>query len=135
MDYELPDGGSLGDIRSLMDLYLTEARPLLLGRRSSTYLWIPAKGEGSHLSEKAVNRILGDISRRFLSDLLPEGLGLLNPHLMRHICASYVLGVHKDLYLAAQMLNDSPTTVYRNYSDILESKKETTKQFLSSLKL
>lgn len=135
IDYELPDAGSLGDLRLLVESYLSAARPILLAGRQSDYFFVPDSKGGVKLRSKGVNAILADTSRRFFADVLPAGVTILNPHLMRHATASYQLVVRQNLNLAAQLLNDSPTTVTRSYADVLACKKEATKRFLSDFKL
>lgn len=49
--------------------------------------------------------------------------------------ASYQLVVCQNLNLAAQLLNDSPSTITQAYADVLACKKEATKRFLSSFVL
>ena len=132
IDFELPDEGSLGDLRALVDTYIAEARPVLLAGRRSSYFFIPDARGGLKLRTRAVNAILADLSRRFLADVLPKGVDVLNPHLLRHASATYQLAVRRDLNLAAQILNISPATVSVSYADVLESRKEATKRFLSS---
>lgn len=135
IDYELPEGGSLGDLRRLVDQYLEEARPALLAGRRSDYFFVPDPRGGVRLREKGVNAILADLSRRFFADVLPDGVGTLNPHLLRHAAASYQLAVCQNLNLAAQLLNDSPSTITQAYADVLACKKEATKRFLSEFTL
>jgi hypothetical protein len=135
IDYELPEGGALGDLRGLVTLYLSEARPALLAGRKSDHVFVPDPRGGIRLREKALNAILADLSRRFLADVLPEGVSTLNPHLLRHATASYQLAVCQNLNLAAQLLNDSPATITQAYADVLACKKEATKRFLSGFTL
>lgn len=135
IDYELPDEGSLGDLRKLVDQYLVEGRPLLLAGRRTDHLFIPDPRGGERLRSRAVNAILLDISHRFLKDVLPLGVEALNPHLMRHAAASFQLAIRHDANLAAQILNISPATVTSSYADILENRKEATKRFLSSFEV
>lgn len=135
IDYELPDGGALGNLRGLVERYLTDARPILLAGRQSDYFFVPDPRGGIKLRSKGVNAILADTSRRFLADILPSGIATLNPHLLRHATASYQLAIRQDLNLAAQLLNDSPATITRAYADVLACKKEATKRFLSGFSL
>lgn len=132
VDYELPDGGSLGDLRQLVTQYLEEARPILLKERSSPYFFVPNSKGGTRIPARGFNLILAQVGRRFLEDILPPGVRGLNPHMARHVCASFQLVVRDDLHLASQLLNDSPSTILRSYADVLASKKEATKQFLST---
>jgi integrase len=135
IDYELPDGGSLGDLRELVETYLTQARPVLLADRKSTYFFVPNRLGGTQIPVRGFNIILAAISRRFLSDVLPPGLEILNPHMLRHIIATYHLAIRKDVNTASQLLNDSPFTIHRSYADVLENKKESTRCFLSELSI
>ncbi|MNL21569.1 hypothetical protein D3C87_1428660 [compost metagenome] len=135
IDYELPEGGSLGDLRQLVDVYLNQARPVLLKRRLSPYFFAPNHLGGIRIPTKGFNLILGIISRQFLQDVLPDGVSELNPHLLRHAAANYHLTIGQNLNLAAQILNDSPATVTKSYADVLESRKQAAKQFLSNFTL
>lgn len=136
IEYELPESGdgSLGDIRTLVQEYLDVARPLLLAGRESPYFFVPSPNGGMKLARQAFNTILREISRRFLAGVLPDGLEVLNPHLLRHAAASYQLAVRENLNLAAQILNDSPSTISKSYADVLENKTAATKRFLSGFK-
>lgn len=131
IDFELPAGGALGDVRALMAQYLLEARPVLLAGRTSDHVFVPDPRGGTRLREKAVNAILVEMSRQFLTDILPPGVTALNPHLVRHTLATYALAVCQNLNLAAQLLNDAPSTITQAYADVLACKRETTKAFLS----
>lgn len=135
IDYELPEGGALGDLRALFHQYLTDARPALLAGRQSEYVFVPDPRGGIRLRDKAVNAILADLSRRYLKDALPAGVSILNPHLVRHAVATFHVAVGRDVNLAAQMLNDEPATITQAYADVLECKKEATKGFLSNFTL
>lgn len=132
IDYELPDGGSLGDLRALVTQYLDEARPTLLAGRASPYFFVPNRKGGVQIPSRSFNTILYELCEGFLLDLLPKGARSINAHMMRHIAASYHLVIGGNLNLAAQILNDSPATIIKSYADILEYKKVATKQFLSS---
>jgi hypothetical protein len=134
IEYELPIEGALGDLRALMDRYLTEARPILLNCRASDRLFVSCEKGQPWLSRQAVHDILAGLSRRFLAGVLPKGMANLNSHMPRHAVATYHLAIRGDLNLAAQMLNDAPSTITRNYADILENRKAATKEFLSNFK-
>lgn len=135
IDLELPDGGALGDVRNLMDQYLQEARPVLLAGRNSEHVFVPDPRGGTRLREKGLNAIFTDLSRRYLGDVLPPGIDEMNPHLARHVAASYALAVQQNLNLAAQLLNDSPSTIASNYADVLAGAKQATRRFLTSVTL
>lgn len=135
IDYVLPDAGALGDLRGLIDRYLAEARPALLEGRRSARLFVPGPRGGTSFRSRAINGILATMSREFFADVLPAGVEVLNPHLLRHAAATYHLALGGGLNLAAQMLNDSPATISKSYADILDSKKEATKRFLSAFEV
>lgn len=135
IDYELPEGGSLGDLRQLIEVYLNDARPVLLAGRQSPYFFVPNRLGGTRIPTRGFNLILGAISRQFLEDVLPDGVSELNPHLLRHAAANYHLTIGQNLNLAAQILNDSPATVTKSYADVLENRKHATKHFLSNFTL
>lgn len=133
IDLILPEKGFAGGLRKLVDLYLEEARPLLLKGRISPYFFVPSqqvKNAGIHIREKGFNDILIELSKHHLQHLLPPSLGQLNPHLIRHIVASYQLVVRGDSTRAAQFLNDELQTVHQYYSDVRASAQKSLKKFL-----
>lgn len=122
--YTLPAGGRGRKVRDLMNLYLQVARPILLHGRESSFVFVPEQTRENanlHLRKSALNDFFPDFAEEYFADILPPDLLKLNPHIIRHIVASYALVVEKDLKLAAQLLNDHPTTVLKHYSDVLES--------------
>ena len=122
--YTLPVGGRGRKVRALMNLYLQVARPILLHGRESPFVFVPEQTRENanlHLRKTALNDFFPDFAEQYFADILPVDLLKLNPHIIRHIVASYALVVEKDLKLAAQLLNDHPTTVLKHYSDVLES--------------
>ncbi len=122
--YSLPTGGRGRMSREIMDLYLQVARPVLLQGRHSSFVFVPEQtreNAGPHLRKNAMNDFMPDYCKEHFTDLLPAELMDMNPHIARHIVASYALVVDKNLNLAAQLLNDDPMTVLKHYSDVLAS--------------
>jgi hypothetical protein len=122
--YSLPTGGRGRMSREIMDLYLQVARPILLQGRQTPFVFVPEQtrdNAGPHLRRAAMNDFMPDYCKVHFADILPAELMDMNPHIARHIVASYVLVVEKNLNLAAQLLNDDPMTVLKHYSDVLAS--------------
>lgn len=122
--YSLPTGGRGRMSRDIMDLYLQVARPILLQGRHSPFVFVPEQSRensGIHLRKTAMNDFMPGYCKDYFADILPVELLEMNPHIVRHIVASYALVVEKNLNLAAQLLNDDPMTVLKHYSDVLAS--------------
>ena len=127
IDYIIPSGGRGRQCREILDLYLKVARPIKLKGRFSPYVFVPEQHCASadiHLRTAAINDIFPKISKKYFADIMPPALLALNPHIIRHIVASYALVVQKNLKLAAQLLNDDPQTVLDEYSDVLASSRD-----------
>ncbi|MNY20306.1 hypothetical protein D3C86_1537790 [compost metagenome] len=124
IEYTIPSSGRGRQCREILDLYIRVARPLKLRGRYSPFVFVPDQhcaSAGFHFRKTAINDILPKISEEYFSDILPPALLKLNPHIIRHIVASYALVVQNSLKLAAQLLNDSPQTILAEYSDVLDS--------------
>lgn len=127
IDYIIPSGGRGRQCREILDLYVRVARPIKLRERYSPFVFVPDQhcaSAGIHLRTAAINDILPKICDKYFADILPPALLMLNPHIIRHIVASYALVVQKSLKLAAQLLNDDPQTVLQEYSDVLASSRD-----------
>ncbi|MBM3268098.1 MAG: hypothetical protein FJZ01_10665 [Candidatus Sericytochromatia bacterium] len=127
IDLELPEGPIMGQVREWLRIYLEKARPILLNGAESPFLFVPdrrAPGAGLCVRRTFFNDVWIKISREWLDDLIPPGVGAINPHLPRHICASYWLVARKNLDRAAQLLNDDPDTVKAYYADELATASE-----------
>lgn len=136
IDYILPEGRKLNWVRTFIDMYLNVARPYLLDGKTSPFVFVPDQrvpNAGLHIRPKGFNDSLATVCQRFLKEVLPVELGMLNPHLVRHLVASYQLVVNKSLTTAAQLLNDKPETVLAFYSDVLESARDDLKDYLDNL--
>lgn len=129
--YVIPERGRGELARKLIDVYLTIARPLMLQGRKSPYMFVPQKRNksGIHLRITALNDILPSLCKKYFAKVLPPALMHMNPHLIRHVVASYALVIRKSLALAAMLLNDEPETVLSNYSDVLQSSKEELRRY------
>jgi hypothetical protein len=132
IEFELPARGKLGWVRDLVELYIEVARPILLCGHDSDYFFV-----GNHtipcakgwLVRHAFNEILINLSRKHLAEELPPELGFLNPHMFRHIAASYQLVVKRDREMAALLLCDSIRTVEEHYADLLAYSRQGCREF------
>lgn len=131
INYTIPERGGGNLCRELIAVYIKVARPLRLKGRSSPYMFVPEqrKVSGLHLRKAALNDMLPEICKAHFKDVLPRELLNMNPHLMRHIAASYALVVKTSLSLAAMLLNDKPETVLSHYSDVLQCSRDELKSF------
>lgn len=135
IEFELPSEGALSWVRDLVDLYLAEARPILLRGAESDYMFVgnhQAPNAKGFLTRQAFNECLIDLSEKYLRTVVPAELGHLNPHIFRHIMATYQIVIQKNEDLAAQFLNDEVETVRKHYADILANSRGTCKAFLES---
>ena len=59
-----------------MDLYFLKARPILLGRRESSYFFVTHRGNKPHqkMTTQNVFLTLVSLSKRFLRPLFPQGI-------------------------------------------------------------
>lgn len=132
IEFELPLGGALGWVRELVELYLTDARPVLLRSAASDYFFVgnhQAPNANGFLQRQAFNELLIDFAEKYLGGVLPTALGYPNPHLFRHIVATYQIAIRLDPNMAARLLNDKIETIYKHYADILGSSRVACKDF------
>jgi site-specific recombinase XerD len=132
IEFELPRQGELAWVRDLVDLYLYEARPILLDGVASQHFFVGNQripNAKPWLVRQAFNEILSKLSKQHLSDLLPPELGALNPHLLRHITATYQISVRGDRDMAARLLNDTVQTIEKHYADLLASSRRDCREF------
>lgn len=137
IDFQLPSQGRLDWVRSLVNEYLDIARPQLLAGNDSAYFFVGNRripNANGYLRRQTFNEILCNFSERHLADVLPAELGNLNPHLFRHVTATYQIVVCKDPERAAQLLNDSLKTIHQHYADILGSSRQNCKAFYDGFK-
>jgi integrase/recombinase XerD len=98
--------------------YLKEARPVLVGRRSSTRLFVNARG-GTALTRTGFWKIL----RAYAT-----GLGLarrLSPHVLRHSFATHLLERGADLRAIQMMLGHADLSTTQIYTHILDARLRT----------
>lgn len=95
--------------------YISEARPKLLGRRSSTRLLINARG-GTALTRVGFWKILKRYSREV-------GLGeSISPHTLRHSFATHLLERGADLRAIQMMLGHADLSTTQIYTHILDAR-------------
>jgi integrase/recombinase XerD len=98
--------------------YLKEARPVLVGRRSSTRLFVNARG-GTALTRTGFWKVL----RAYAT-----GLGMarrLSPHVLRHSFATHLLERGADLRAIQVMLGHADLSTTQIYTHILDARLRT----------
>jgi integrase/recombinase XerD len=99
--------------------YAREARPQLLGRRTSQRLFVNARGGGPGLSRVGFWKILKSYAK---------GAGLartLSPHLLRHSFATHLLERGADLRAIQMMLGHADLSTTQIYTHVLEQRMRT----------
>ena len=96
--------------------YLHDARPKLLGRRSSPRLFVNAKGGGPGLTRIGFWKILKTYARQ-------AGLtATLSPHTLRHSFATHLLERGADLRAIQMMLGHADLSTTQIYTHVLEQR-------------
>jgi integrase/recombinase XerD len=96
--------------------YVREARPTLLGRRSSPRLFVNARGGGPGLTRVGFWKILKNYARS-------AGLSRsLSPHLLRHSFATHLLERGADLRAIQMMLGHADLSTTQIYTHVLEQR-------------
>jgi integrase/recombinase XerD len=98
--------------------YVREARPVLVGRRSSTRLFVNARG-GTGLTRVGFWKVLRGYG---------IGLGLsrrLSPHVLRHSFATHLLERGADLRAIQMMLGHADLSTTQIYTHVLDARLRT----------
>jgi integrase/recombinase XerD len=99
--------------------YLAVARHVLLGRRSSTRLFVNARGTGLGLTRVGFWKILKAYARQ-------AGLTrTLSPHTLRHSFATHLLERGADLRAIQMMLGHADLSTTQIYTHVLEQRMRT----------
>ena len=96
--------------------YIREARPTLLGRRSSPRLFVNARGGGPGLTRVGFWKILKGYA-------LQSGVTrTLSPHMLRHSFATHLLERGADLRAIQMMLGHADVSTTQIYTHVLEQR-------------
>jgi integrase/recombinase XerD len=96
--------------------YVAEARPALLGRRSSPRLFVNARGGGPGITRVGFWKILKTYAKT---------LGLsrqISPHVLRHSFATHLLERGADLRAIQLMLGHSDLSTTQIYTHVLDAR-------------
>lgn len=137
------DSGPFVDLKALLDIYLEEARPILLdGRNETPYLFLSChKGQESRDSDgnlrvgsQLLPRVIRDACRNHFADILPPGVGDFNPHLARDLFARFACSQQDGgVVLAAQALANTPGVVHGSYLTVGRQGDQDVRPFLEGL--
>ncbi|HXG89109.1 MAG TPA: site-specific tyrosine recombinase XerD [Vicinamibacterales bacterium] len=96
--------------------YVREARPVLLGRRSSTRLFVNARGGGPGITRVGFWKILKGYG-------MAIGIGAqISPHVLRHSFATHLLERGADLRAIQMMLGHADLSTTQIYTHILDAR-------------
>jgi integrase/recombinase XerD len=99
--------------------YVRDARPRLLGRRSSPRLFVNARGGGPGLTRVGFWKILKRYAKQ--AGLTPS----LSPHMLRHSFATHLLERGADLRAIQMMLGHADLSTTQIYTHVLEQRMRT----------
>jgi len=112
----VPFGDAAGE---WVSRYTRDARPALLGRRSSPRLFVNARGGGPGLTRVGFWKILKEYAIR-------AGVtGTLSPHMLRHSFATHLLERGADLRAIQMMLGHADLSTTQIYTHVLEQRMRT----------
>jgi integrase/recombinase XerD len=98
--------------------YLREARPALVGRRTSPRLFVNVRGGGPGLTRVGFWKILKGYAKS-------AGLRALSPHMLRHSFATHLLERGADLRAIQLMLGHADLSTTQIYTHVLEQRMRT----------
>lgn len=135
----LPATGPFADLKGLLDTYLMEARPILLGgRRDTPYFFlttfkgVEAVDEGGYLrpSRDKLPKIVQAACEKHFKDILPDGLDVFNPHLIRDAFTNFAYHMGEGELLLMQGLNNTAEVARRHYLGKLQKGDDKLTAFL-----
>jgi integrase/recombinase XerD len=107
------------DAGNWVSRYIREARPALLGKRTSARLFVNARGGGPGLTRMGFWQILKAYA-------LQAGLtNTLSPHMLRHSFATHLLERGADLRAIQMMLGHADLSTTQIYTHVLEQRMRT----------
>lgn len=137
-----PEEGPFKDLMGQLDLYLAEARSILLAGRPETpylFLSIPkgreARDSDGHLRmcREQLAVVLRKVRKKHFADVLPPGVDLLHPHLLRDIFAGHAYRTPGGVMLAAQGLANTPGVVNGHYVQLSRQNDHEVRTHLENL--
>jgi integrase len=141
----LPESGPFADLRGLLDLYVRDARPILLGDRGPTdYLFVTLPNGARDVRDERgmlmpgnsfVPVLLERACREHFADLLPEGVDTVNAHLVRHLLATHLHAANAGQAIAAQWLNHSVAVTQQHYIQLDRLSDERPREMLNQLEV
>lgn len=139
-----PERGVFADLKTLLDLYVEEARPYLLPEGSeSPYLLLPFPSERTTkdddgqlmISMTTMGKLVRRACERHLKDVLPSDLDRLTSHTFRDLFAN--LGVRQPggTTMASQALANSVEVLIGHYVGVDRSGDHEVRQFIEGINI